>query len=59
MINLTFSSAPATIRCPYATSAPDGVLTRARQTHPEVVEAGNAIASRTYQEPEEFLLTVS
>jgi transcriptional regulator with XRE-family HTH domain len=59
MVNLSFSSAPATIICPYATSAPDGVLDGARQTHPKVAEAGNAAASDTYQEPEHFLLTLS
>jgi hypothetical protein len=59
MVNLSFSSSPATIICPYATSAPDGVLDGARQTHPKVAEAGNAAASDTYQEPEDFLLTLS
>ena len=56
MVNLTFSSLPATIICPYATSVPDGVLAHARQTHPQVVEAGDGTASLAYQAPEDFLL---
>jgi hypothetical protein len=36
---------------------PDGILADTHQTHPEMVEGGNALVSPTYQEPEEFLLT--
>ena len=56
MVNLTFASAPATIICPYATTAPDGVLAHARETHPQVLEAGDGTASVAYQAPEDFLL---
>jgi len=57
MVNLSFASAPATIICPYATTAPDGVLPHARQTHPEVAESGAGTASLAYREPEDFLVT--
>ena len=58
MINLSLASSPATIMCPYdARSAPDRVLACARQTHPEVAEAGAASTSPAYREPEEFLLS--
>jgi transcriptional regulator with XRE-family HTH domain len=57
MLNLSFSSLPASIICPYATSVPDSVLAHARQTHPEVAEAGDGHASLAYTEPEDFLVT--
>ena len=59
MVNLAFSSWPATVMCPYdAISAPEGVLVGARQTHPEVAEDGDATASLAYREPEDFLLSL-
>jgi hypothetical protein len=47
----------ATIVCPYATSVPDRILAHARQTHPEVAEAGDGTASLADREPEDFPVT--
>jgi transcriptional regulator with XRE-family HTH domain len=59
ILNLSFASAPATIMCPYdARSVPEAILAGARQTHPEVAEAGDATASLAYRDPEDFLLTL-
>ena len=57
IINLAFASAPATIVCPYDTrSLPTEVVADARRTHTGVAHGGDASASRTYREPEDFLL---
>jgi hypothetical protein len=56
IINLAFASAPATIVCPYDTrSLPTEVVADARRTHTGVAHGGDASASRTYREPEDFL----
>jgi hypothetical protein len=57
MINVALASLPVTIICPYdASTSPEGVLVAARCTHPNLTEAGGAIPSPAYREPEEFLL---
>jgi hypothetical protein len=45
--------------CPYdMRSVPERILARARQTHPEIAEAGDVTTSLAYREPEDFLLTL-
>ncbi len=59
MINLSFASAPATIVCTYDTRAmSEAVLDSAHRTHPQVASAGDVTASATYQEPENYLLSL-
>ena len=58
MINLSLASSPVTFMCPYdERSVPEPILAGARQTHPEVAEAGTTTTSPSYREPEDFLLT--
>jgi transcriptional regulator with XRE-family HTH domain len=57
MINLSFASSPATIVCTYDTRAlSEGAIDSAHRTHPQVVSAGDVIASPAYREPEDYLL---
>lgn len=57
MINLVLASSPATIMCVYdARSLPTEVIADARRTHPEVVHAGESVASADYSSPEDFLV---
>jgi transcriptional regulator with XRE-family HTH domain len=57
MFNLVFGASPATVMCPYNTSALSaGITANALCTHPEVVTGGGSIASPNYREPEAFLL---
>jgi transcriptional regulator with XRE-family HTH domain len=57
MINLALASSPATIVCPYdVRSVSADVVVDAHRTHPEVLQGTNKAASRTYREPEAFLL---
>jgi transcriptional regulator with XRE-family HTH domain len=59
MINLSFASSPATIVCTYDTrSLPETVIENARRTHPQVAGVGDVVASPSYREPAEFLLTL-
>jgi len=58
--NLTLASSPATVLCPYdMRRLPDGVVTAAQSTHPEVVVAGEASRNPEYREPTEFLLNLT
>jgi transcriptional regulator with XRE-family HTH domain len=58
LVNLVFASSPATILCTYdERTFPRDVLAGARQTHPELVHGHDAIPSRAYQAPEDYLLT--
>ncbi|HZI37647.1 MAG TPA: MEDS domain-containing protein [Acidimicrobiia bacterium] len=57
LINVALASAPATIVCPYDTTAvPATVLAGAHCTHPQVTHEGGTTANRRYREPEKFLL---
>ncbi len=57
LVNLSLASSPAAVMCPYDTrSAPAVALATAHQTHPPVVENGEATVSALYQHPEQFLL---
>jgi transcriptional regulator with XRE-family HTH domain len=59
LINLSFSSSPATVICTYDTRAtPERALDDAFRTHPQV-GAGHVTASATYREPEDFLLNLT
>jgi len=59
MINMSFASSPATIVCTYDTRAlSESALDTAHRTHPQVASAGDVTASATYQEPQEYLLTL-
>jgi transcriptional regulator with XRE-family HTH domain len=59
MINLSFASSPATILCTYDTSAmSESAIESAHRTHPQIASAGDVTASATYQEPEDYLLSV-
>jgi hypothetical protein len=59
IFNLSFESSPATAICPYdARYVPERVLAGARQTHPEIAQAGDVTTSLGYQQPEDFLLTL-
>jgi transcriptional regulator with XRE-family HTH domain len=59
LINLSFSSSPATVICTYDTRAtPERALDHAFRTHPQV-GASHVTASATYREPEDFLLTLT
>ena len=58
VINLSFTTSPATIVCTYNTSSlPDSVLVNARRTHPEVAGAG-VIPNPGYGSPEDFLMAL-
>jgi transcriptional regulator with XRE-family HTH domain len=57
LVNLVFSSAPATILCTYdERTFPGDVIAGARQTHPELVHGDDATPSSAYQAPEDYLL---
>jgi transcriptional regulator with XRE-family HTH domain len=57
MLNLIFGASPATVMCPYSTSAvPEHIAADALCTHPEVVTGAGAVASAGYRRPEAFLL---
>ena len=59
MINLSFASSPATIVCTYDTRAmSESAIDSALRTHPQIASAGDVSASATYQEPEDYLLSV-
>jgi transcriptional regulator with XRE-family HTH domain len=58
VINLSFTSSPATIVCTYNTrSLPESVLATARRTHPEVAGAG-VNPNPGYTSPEDFLMAL-
>jgi hypothetical protein len=57
LLNLTFASMPATILCPYDTTAlPAGIVENANRTHPQVARGIAATPSPWYRDAEEFLL---
>ncbi|MDP9072819.1 MAG: MEDS domain-containing protein [Actinomycetota bacterium] len=57
LVNLAFSSAPATIICTYdERSFPEDVIADACCTHPEVAQYCGVTASPTFRKPEDFLL---
>lgn len=57
ILNLSLSSAPATIMCPYDTrSVPQPILDEAHETHPELADGGAVLQSDLYRQPEDFLL---
>jgi len=60
LINVSFASSPASVVCTYDTRVvPDGAMEAALRTHPHLMGDGDVTASATYQEPEDFLLTLS
>lgn len=59
LINLSFASSPATIVCTYDTRAmSESALDSAHRMHPQVVSDGDVTASATYQDPEDYLLSL-
>jgi transcriptional regulator with XRE-family HTH domain len=57
VLNLVFAASPATVLCPYDTTAlPAAVVAYAQRTHPEVVRGSDGAASPAYQEPADFLI---
>lgn len=53
--NVAFASLPVTLICPYDTRAlPEEILSHARDTHPELVDAAGTAPSRFYEDPREF-----
>ena len=59
LINVSFSSSPATVICTYDTrTTPESALDDAFRTHPQV-GANHVTASPTYREPEDFLLNLT
>ena len=60
LINVSFASCPASVVCTYDTrSMPEGAMENALRTHPLLMGDGDVTASPTYQEPGDFLLTLS
>lgn len=54
-LNVAFAGSPVWIVCPYDTAAlPESILEHARDTHPELHDAGGCRASPSYREPAEL-----
>jgi transcriptional regulator with XRE-family HTH domain len=59
LINLSFSSSPATVVCTYDTRVlPPTAIEDARRTHPQLTQGGEVTASPAYRAPEDRLLTL-
>jgi anti-sigma regulatory factor (Ser/Thr protein kinase) len=55
VINVAFAGRPITFICPYdARVLPQNVLRHARDTHPEILDAGGASPSNSYENPLDF-----
>ena len=57
IVNLAFSSAPATIMCTYDTEAlPRGVVADAHRAHPSMADGSLGTANPSYRDAAELLL---
>lgn len=57
LLNMSWSTAPATVLCPYDTRAVDrGIVNQARLTHSHTIQRGRVASSPVYADPSEFVL---